>query len=121
VGWQKYNTEKGRIGESRVCDYLKRNGYSILERNFRVPGSELDIIALDKACTTLVCIEVKSWSRPYYPEDDIRYAVSPRKIHRLKRGLASFIASNRQLRYDFIRIDVILLYGGELIHIEGEP
>ena len=59
VGWQKYNTEKGRIGESWVCDYLKRNGYSILERNFRVPGSELDIIALDKACTTLVCIEVK--------------------------------------------------------------
>lgn len=121
MGWQKYNTEKGRIGESRVCEYLKRNGYSILERNFRIPGSELDIIALDNACTTLVCIEVKRWSRPYYPEDDIRYAVSPGKMHRLKRGLASFIASNRQLRYDFIRIDVILLYGGDLIHIEGEP
>ena len=42
------------------------------------------------------------------------------KYHRLRRGLAQFIASQLQLQYDFIRIDVLLLYGGQIVHIEGE-
>lgn len=38
-------TEKGHLGEEAVCRYLEAQGYSILGRNFRVRGGEIDIIA----------------------------------------------------------------------------
>ena len=37
-------TEVGRLGEE-VCKYLADRGYSIVERNYRIKGGEIDIIA----------------------------------------------------------------------------
>ncbi len=38
-------TEVGRLGEEAVCKYLADRGYSIVERNYRIKGGEIDIIA----------------------------------------------------------------------------
>ena len=38
-------TEIGRLGEEAVCKYLTERGYSIVERNYRIKGGEIDIIA----------------------------------------------------------------------------
>ncbi len=38
-------TEIGRLGEEYVCAYLKEHGYTIVERNYRIKGGEIDIIA----------------------------------------------------------------------------
>ena len=38
-------SELGNSAESFACDYLERNGYQIIRRNFRVSGGEIDIIA----------------------------------------------------------------------------
>ena len=38
-------TEAGRLGEERVCAYLTERGYSVISRNFRIKGGEIDIIA----------------------------------------------------------------------------
>ena len=38
-------TEIGRLGEEAVCKYLADRGYSIVERNYRIKGGEIDIIA----------------------------------------------------------------------------
>lgn len=53
------NLTIGRIGEEIACEYLGRRGYKVLERNFRQPWGELDIVARDKN-KTLVFIEVKA-------------------------------------------------------------
>lgn len=52
-------TELGKKGEDLACRYLVDKGYRILERNFRKPWGELDIVAKspDK---TLVFVEVKT-------------------------------------------------------------
>jgi putative endonuclease len=49
----------GQIGENLAHKYLAKKGYKIIERNFRRPWGEIDIIAIapDK---TLVFVEVKS-------------------------------------------------------------
>ncbi|HLW21872.1 MAG TPA: YraN family protein [Sphaerochaetaceae bacterium] len=112
--------EKGRVGEQLAATLLARTGYHILERNYRSPGSELDIVALHKKSRTLVCVEVKRWVKAYYPVDDIRYAVPMTKMFRLRKGLSHFIATHPRLEYDAMRIDVILLYGNRLIHMKGE-
>ena len=50
----------GTKGENAACDYLISLGYSVLERNYRVKGGEIDVVARDGACT--VFVEVKSRS-----------------------------------------------------------
>lgn len=48
---------KGRKGENLALDYLKKNGYEIIEKNFRVKGGEADLIA--KVEEKIVVVEVK--------------------------------------------------------------
>ena len=40
-------SETGKIGENAVAEYLKNNGYTILSRNYRIKGGEIDIIAVN--------------------------------------------------------------------------
>lgn len=54
--------ETGAFGEKIACDFLGKNGYSILETNYRCPEGEIDIVA--RQPDSLVFIEVrtkKSW------------------------------------------------------------
>ena len=46
------------FGEDKACGYLRKNGYKIVERNFRKGYGEIDIIATHNG--TLVFIEVKT-------------------------------------------------------------
>jgi putative endonuclease len=39
------HNEIGKIGESICCSYLKRKGFSVIERNFRKKIGEIDIVA----------------------------------------------------------------------------
>lgn len=55
--------ETGALGEKIACDFLGKNGYNILETNYRCPEGEIDIIA--RQADSLVFIEVrtkKSWA-----------------------------------------------------------
>lgn len=48
----------GKTGEEKACRYLKRHGFEILDRNYRIRGGEIDIIAKDGE--ELVFVEVKT-------------------------------------------------------------
>ena len=52
------NIEIGKFGEKIAANHLKRNGYRILENNFRCKFGEIDIIALHR--DTMVFVEVKT-------------------------------------------------------------
>lgn len=53
-----------KLGEDKACEYLQKNGFKIIERNFRKGYGEIDIIAIDSSSTpqekVLVFIEVKT-------------------------------------------------------------
>jgi len=49
----------GSVLEEKACLYLTQNGYSIIDRNFRLPFGEIDIIAKDGKTKELVFVEVK--------------------------------------------------------------
>jgi putative endonuclease len=53
-----FKKEEGELGEKIAAEYLKKQGFKIIDRNFRIRGGEIDIIALDGE--TLVFIEVKT-------------------------------------------------------------
>ena len=47
-----------KLGEEKACEYLKKHGFKIIERNFRKGYGEIDIVATHE--NTLVFIEVKT-------------------------------------------------------------
>lgn len=47
-----------KFGEDKACEYLKKLGFKIIERNFRKGYGEIDIVATHK--NTLVFVEVKT-------------------------------------------------------------
>lgn len=49
--------QTGAFYEEKACLYLKKKGFKILERNFRVRQGEIDIVARDEGI--LVFVEVK--------------------------------------------------------------
>lgn len=55
--WAKQTGDKG---EELACQYLRRLGYRILKRNFRIRGGEIDIVAMHGEW--LVFVEVKTRS-----------------------------------------------------------
>lgn len=99
------NTDTGNQGESLACDYLKKQGYKVLERNFRIRGGEIDIIARDK--DFLVFVEVKTRYTHEYglPVDSI----TPWKIKFLLKSALFYIQKikwgDKQYRLDALCID----------------
>jgi putative endonuclease len=53
----------GRMGEKIAADYLRKNGFRVLYRNFRSRrGGEIDLVCRDRREDTLVFVEVKTRS-----------------------------------------------------------
>lgn len=95
-------TSAGKIGEDYAIRLLAKNGYKILNRNFRSRFGEIDAVAKD--CDTLVFVEVKTrWSRAFgNPEE----AVTPQKLRRLVRAAQYFKLLNPKTP-DLMRVDVV--------------
>lgn len=92
----------GQIGEDIAADFLKKLGYKIIEKNYRIRGGEIDIIALNS--NTLVYVEVKTRTSHRFglPEESVTHA----KINFLIRA-AKFYRSNRSNLPEQERIDVV--------------
>ena len=65
----------GKKGESVAVRYLKKQGYKIIEQNYRSKAGEIDIIARERK--TLVFVEVKTRRSTSY--GDPKWAVTPKK------------------------------------------
>ncbi len=52
------NIEVGKIGEEVACTFLKRKGFTIIDRNVRRPWGEIDIVAVKRNIVHMV--EVKT-------------------------------------------------------------
>ena len=92
----------GKYGEGLASKFLQRKGYQIIERNFRIRGGEIDIVAIDGE--TLVYVEVKTRTSRKFgrPEE----AVTIHKLNFLKRA-AKFYRNNRRNLPSLERIDVV--------------
>ena len=66
-----------KLGEDIACEYLKKIGFKIIERNFRKGYGEIDIIAIEqtKDGKILVFVEVKTRTSNYFgtPLEAITY------------------------------------------------
>lgn len=93
----------GERGEAVAARWLKRRGYTIVQRNRRVVDDEADIVAVTPDNRMLVIVEVKTRCRAdALPE----LAVNGTKQGRLAR-LAARLSRDRRLGNRPIRFDVV--------------
>ena len=92
----------GRQGERLAARFLRRQGYRILQRNFRSKYGEVDVIALEGAVLCFVEVRTRT-GRPYAP---IEETVTARKQRRVRRAAAEFMHRNSWIDID-LRCDVV--------------
>jgi putative endonuclease len=94
----------GKIGEDLACQELRRRGYAILARRYRVRRGELDIIARDGQ--TLVFIEVKARGSRAFGE--AAEAVTFTKRRRMRQVALEYVTRHRlggcPCRFDVVSI-----------------
>lgn len=61
------------LGEDKACDYLKKLGFKILERNYRKTYGEIDIIALDQDVLAFIEVKTRTSSQFGTPLEGITY------------------------------------------------
>lgn len=99
-----YKKETGKIGEEKAANFLQKNGYTILERNFVSKLGEIDIIARED--NEYIFIEVKTRSSKKYGipveavnRDKIKHIINVSKFYILQNNL-----QNKFIRYDIIEV-----------------
>lgn len=94
----------GKRGEALAWDFLRRQGYAILEKNYRTRYGEVDVIARKQ--DTFVFLEVKTRRDHEFglPEE----AVDSRKRQKLIRAAEAFLQvkklENHPARFDILSI-----------------
>lgn len=92
----------GRRGEALAAAYLEGAGLHIVDRNWRCPLGEIDLVAIDGS--TLVVIEVKTRSSLDFGHP--LEAIGPGKLERLYLLAASW-ARAHDLRFSGFRVDAV--------------
>ena len=94
----------GAWGEDQAADYLRMQGMKILERNFRTPVGEIDIIARNK--NFLLFVEVKT--RRGVAFGSPQEAVGERKQRQIVRTSQWYLQKHKcgklQPRFDVVAV-----------------
>lgn len=100
----------GTAGEDLAVRYLKKEGYEILQTNFRFERAEVDVVA--RQGEALVFVEVKSRRSKSFggPEE----AVTPRKQQQLHKAAEGYLFEHGiddvECRFDVL---AIYFHGGK--------
>lgn len=96
--------------------YLRLHLYSILERNYRAPSGEIDIIAKKGSVYVFVEVKYRSNASKGMP----REAVTVYKQERIRRTAQHYMAANNiNENSTDIRFDVIEILGRKIEHLKG--
>jgi putative endonuclease len=89
----------GAAGETKVVDYLLENGFTIIERNYRVREGEIDIVAQKKEL--LIFVEVKTRAASTYALSEVITRSKQKKIiFTAKHFLVTHHYKNHVYRFD---------------------
>lgn len=97
---------QGRNGEDIACSFLLQNGYTVVERNYRVKGGEIDVIAIKNDELVFVEVKTRSSLQYGYPEE----SVSRQKKIRVTRAARQYLGKYPVLplyRFDIIAIHIV--------------
>lgn len=99
--------ETGQAAEDKACEYLKKHGLKLIEKNYRCRNGEIDLIMQDK--NHLVFVEVR-----YRNNDNFGSAIESIDKYKIKKIVATaqhYLTYNKldiPARFDVIGFDASL-------------
>jgi putative endonuclease len=84
------STSTGRTAEATAAEHLERQGYSILDRNWRTRMCELDLVASKSGTIHFVEVKYRATTAAGDPTDFI----GRDKLHRLRRAAITWVQTN---------------------------
>ncbi|RIV29395.1 YraN family protein [Alicyclobacillaceae bacterium I2511] len=112
----------GQWSEQVAVEYLQKTlGWQILQRNWRCPVGELDIIAMQDECTVIVEVRSRHSDLAGVPME----VVGHRKVVQLRRVVRYWLSRfSTSSDIPDLRLDVIILRWqhkqvAEILHIRG--
>ena len=101
------HNELGKKGEELAVEYLRENGYKILDRNWTFQKAEIDIIAQKDHFLAVIEVKTRSSTDFGLPQD----FVNQKKIQLLVKAVNAYInyrekdfEENLEIRFDIIAI-----------------
>lgn len=91
----------GKTAEDLVADYLQKNGYKVLARNFRFQKAEIDIIAEKEGLIIIIEVKARSTEAFMLPQE----AVTKTKIKSIVSATNHYLEEFN--RHDEVRFDII--------------
>lgn len=101
------NTRKtGSDYEIVACEYLKKNGYEIIEQNFRCRIGEIDIVAKDREYLCFIEVKYRKYKSSGYASEAVnarkqRVIINVAQYYLLKHH----ISDTYPCRFDVVAID----------------
>ena len=111
---QKINKRQiGAEKEACVCEWLERNGYKILERNFRCRSGEIDIVAREGGYLVFLEVKYRSHQAQGLPEE----AVDLRKQRIISRVALYYLRRYGYGESTPVRFDVVAGVGEDTFSV----
>jgi putative endonuclease len=97
--------QQGRKAEKLVQKFLQKNGYKILETNFRIGGSEIDIIAKKKDTICFVEVRSKKAAQGTTPVESINKIKRSHLIRAASLYIQRYGIHEQKIRFDVAGIE----------------
>ncbi|TDO83696.1 putative endonuclease [Flavobacterium chryseum] len=101
------HNELGKKGEELAVEYLRQNGYEILDRNWTFQKAEIDIIAQKDHFLAVIEVKTRSSTDFGLPQDFVK----PKKIQLLVKAVNAYInyrekdfTDDLEIRFDIIAV-----------------
>lgn len=106
----------GNLGEELVTNFLIKNGYEILDRNYLKPYGEVDIIAFKNNIVCFVEVKARKNIKYGYPREAVNY----HKQQRITKASQVYLIENNLTDY-IMRFDVaeVLTESRKINYIEN--
>ena len=98
--------QRGALGEQAAVNYLRQNGFMIVERNYRIGRSEVDIIASRYDELHFVEVKTRKYNSLTTPEE----ALTEQKLRAMRRAASAYMAQHRSVLepcFSLIAIDIV--------------
>jgi len=96
----------GTIGEQMAEEYLEEKGYILLQKNFCIPGGEIDLIMKDHEYFIFIEVKMRSQGSFGTPEESI----TPQKLNFLRRSVQKYFMKKNISIYDIdFRMDLVAI------------
>ncbi|MBG0787131.1 MAG: YraN family protein [Anaerolineaceae bacterium] len=108
-----YQQQVGRQGEDLAADYLQKQGYQLLDRNYLSRFGEVDLVAVKDEVIVFVEVKARTNDRFGLPEA----SVTPEKLEKIYDTALFWLQEHPEMPDDW-RVDVIAIQLDKAFHVQ---